>query len=444
MIYCLPFVLFLVFSTLYALKNGVSHEKEGTFFLGNRSITTFPLVMTFIGTQVGAGFILGTADVAYKEGIFGICYPLGLSLGFLGLGLGFGARIRQLEITTISELYDKVFNSKHLQRFSSFLLLISLTGIAIALAVGMRKFLVSLDLTNPLYFVLFWGLVVFYTSKGGLAAVVRTDMVQALGLVLLLIIAFVSTFSYAPQVINTLKSTPNLTSISTSWEDSLFSLLFPFLFMFIGQDMAQRCFAAKTPATATKATLIAALVLGILACIPVWFGLLGNALGIDSTGSIFLNTVQATCSPLIFSCAASGVLLAIVSTVSSVLLAISSSLSHDLLNGKYAKSSTCLIGSLALLGGFLGNDIISCMLASYELSAAALAPSLLISVVARNRVENRPEVAWAGVIAGTVGFIYQKLVGGNNLTPLALATLATGIAYYLPVYTLQKGTSSTG
>jgi SSS family solute:Na+ symporter len=441
MIYCLPFIFFLFLSAIYAIKTNNTKAHRDVFFLGSRSVTTFPLVMTFIGTQVGAGFILGTADVSYRAGLIGICYPLGLACGFLGLGLGFGAKIRALEISTISELYNKVFQSRPLQRLSSLLLLVSLSGISVALAVGMKKFLISLDLANPLYFIFCWILVVFYTSKGGLSAVIRTDVIQALALVLLLIITFLSTLPYTPLVI------PQLTLLSKgafSFSSSFGDLLFPFLFMFIGQDMAQRCFAAKTPEIATKATLISAAVLALLACIPVWFGILGNAIGVDSSGSIFLNTVQKTCSPVIFSFAASSVLLAIVSTVSSVLLAISSSISHDLFDGKYGTPATFVIGLGSLLGGFLGNDIIGCMLTSYELSAAALAPTLLISVAAYKRVEGRTEIAWAGFLAGTVGFVYQKVSGSSTIVPLICSTVATALAFYLPQYgsKLQKELSS--
>ncbi len=413
----LPFILFLASSVLMALwaKKRPGHSD---FFLGGRSLGVFPLVMTFLGTQIGGGFILGTADSAFRQGILGIGYPLGLALGFLGLGTGFGAKLRSLELNTISELFSRVYESKKLYRFSSILLLCSLFGILIALAIGMKEFLVALGFTSPAWFLLSWFLVLAYTTQGGFLTVVWTDVVQAVAMIFLLSATFLVSWFKVPDI-NWVLPTSNIST-------ALPELVMPALFMFIGQDMAQRCLAAKTPEQATKATKISALILTLLAFIPVWFGVVGRKLGADpAQGSIFLQAVHLTTNPVIFSFAASSVLLAIVSTVSSILLAISSSLSFDLLKGRFGRSTTFATGAFALVGTLFASDIIGCMVASYELSAAILAAPIFAAIYATSIVQGRKHLAWIGVICGGTAFILQKIFGLSPLLPLAISGTVT-------------------
>ena len=68
-------------------------EVQEDYFLAGKSVRFFPLMMTFLATQVGGGLVLGSADEAYKYGLSVLLYPLGMSLGMIGLGLGLGARI---------------------------------------------------------------------------------------------------------------------------------------------------------------------------------------------------------------------------------------------------------------------------------------------------------------------------------------------------------------
>lgn len=423
-----PFFVFLILSAFMTLwtKRDPGHKD---FFLGGRSLKVFPLVMTFLGTQIGGGFILGTADSAFRQGILGIGYPLGLAIGFFGLGTGFGAKLRSLELNTIAELFDRVYNSKKLYRFASLLLLCSLFGILIALAVGLKEFLVALGFSSPIYFFASWFIVLAYTTQGGFLTVVWTDVVQALAMIVLLAAAFIVSYFNVPEITWVLPT--------ASFSKALPELVMPAIFMFIGQDMAQRCLAARTPEDATKAARISAIILAVLAFIPVWFGLVGRKFGADpAQGSIFLQAVALTTSPFIFSLAASSVLLAIVSTVSAILLAISSSLSHDILKGKFARTTTFTTGALALLGTLLTSDIIGCMVTSYELSAAILGAPLLAAIYATKFVQGNTKLAWIGVLAGAIAFIVQKTFDISPLLPLAISGTVT--AFFL-TSSSQKG-----
>ncbi|NGX53954.1 MAG: Sodium/pantothenate symporter, partial [Chlamydiae bacterium] len=101
-------------------------KSQEDYFLGGRSLGLFPLAMTLLATQLGGGVLMGGAEEAYRSGWMVICYPLGAVLGLLLLGLGFGAKLRRLNITTIAEIFEKIDGSKRLRKAASSLSFISL------------------------------------------------------------------------------------------------------------------------------------------------------------------------------------------------------------------------------------------------------------------------------------------------------------------------------
>src|ERR1700733_14208846 len=71
------------------------------YFLAGKSVRLFPLMMTFLATQVGGGVILGAADEAYQFGWPVILYPLGAALGLILLGCGVGRKLAEFKVSTI-------------------------------------------------------------------------------------------------------------------------------------------------------------------------------------------------------------------------------------------------------------------------------------------------------------------------------------------------------
>src|SRR5262245_9408885 len=106
-------VIFIVFTAIvymavaaYASK-GVS--SQDAYLLGNRQFSVFSITLTLIATQLGAGMLFGTAAEAYHKGVMGVAYVLGMALGLIILGLGVGARLRALDISTTAELFEKKY-----------------------------------------------------------------------------------------------------------------------------------------------------------------------------------------------------------------------------------------------------------------------------------------------------------------------------------------------
>lgn len=416
----IPFILVLALSIGASL---LASKKEGDFFLAGRSIRWPLLLGTFVGTQVGGGFILGNTDASWKLGCLGSLYGLGLALGMLGLGLGYGARLRKLGVPTLPALLEKTYESSLLKKAAAGLSILSLGGILMCQAIGLKKFLCSMGFPGEGTYLLSWGAVVFYTTCGGLLAVVWTDLIQAAVMIAMLAITFFTTLLPQWPTIST-------QMVSMGWTIDgavMASLIIPLCFIFIEQDMAQRCFAAKTPKDATIGCLATAVVLIVLSAIPTLCGVLGRAMNLSpSNGAIFMQVMRQATNPFVFVMASSAVLMAIISTASAVLLALSSNAAQDIaLNRNKGRLVTLLVGSGALLGPYLGDDIITWMVGSYEISVGALLIPILCAVCT-NKPRLPQSAAWSAALLGSAGTVIAQQFSASSAAVAIPLVLSAG------------------
>lgn len=367
------------------------------YFLSNRNLKLMPLTLTFLATQLGGGAILGGAQAAQTHGFYAIYYSLGISIGLVILALGIGAKFRKLEVATIPEIFGKVYNSALLQRFAAVTLIITTFFILVALGVATKQFFTALGITNPLWFVVFWIVIIFYTTAGGFGAVVKTDIIQVLFILTTFLLIFL--FGLLKEGGLYIAKISSFSAVSVSEGLPWFSwLLMPMLFTVIGQDMGQRCFAAKNPKLVSKATAIAAVLLVAASVVPVGLGVLSTSLDTDiNNASALIQIVELVSNPVIASLFACSILLAILSTADSLICAISSNISYDLLSSfkklksettksRLAKISTLIIGTLAVVYSLWFDVILDIMVLAYSLAVSTLFVPVFFGVISKNRI----------------------------------------------------------
>lgn len=401
-------------------RAGRGAKTNEDYFLAGRGLSLFPLAMTLLATQLGGGALLGSAEEAYTRGWSVFFYPLGMVLGLLFLGLGFGAKMRKLNLSTVAEIFEKVYGSVPLRKVASLLSIACLFFVLTANGIASKKLFISLGIQGNWLYTLFWLTVVVYTSFGGLKGVVNTDVMQAI--FILIALSIVGLFFFFGVESDQVAETIVQTTGDIPW---LSWLLMPLLFMLIGQDMGQRCFSAKGPRTISIASVIASLLLFGGCLCPIFLGSKAAELGITvpEGGSVLVSAAIAMTNPIVATLLAVAILMAIISTVDSLLCSISSNLVFDfpLLKKRkilFAQGITFTLGMLTYLLSFLFDNVLSMMILSYELSAALLFVPIFAALFMKKG--NRRSALFA-MLLGAFGFLMLREVPYKEIWTLLLA-----------------------
>src|ERR1700733_7741391 len=124
-------------------RSARSLKSKDDYYLAGRGVRFFPLMMTFIATQVGGGLALGSAEEAYHHGWSVLAYPLGAALGLITLGLGVGRRLMQFKVSTVAQIFETYYGSVKLKQFASVLSILSLFMILVAQVIASHKFMLA-------------------------------------------------------------------------------------------------------------------------------------------------------------------------------------------------------------------------------------------------------------------------------------------------------------
>lgn len=173
-------VITLVGIITYGLyKSRTSKNLEG-YFLSNRSMPWYLILLSIMGTQASAITFLSAPGQAFTDGMRFVQYYFGLPLAMIILCITFVPLFNKLKLFTAYEFLEKRFDLKT-RTFTSFLFLLSrglLTGISI--------YAPSIILSSLMGWDIFWtnivmgGMLIIYTVTGGAKAVAYTQQLQLL------------------------------------------------------------------------------------------------------------------------------------------------------------------------------------------------------------------------------------------------------------------------
>lgn len=413
------YILFFVLSGLilgYSLVIGKQSSKgikdDSDYFLSGRNLSFFKVFMTILATQLGGGAIIGTAEAAYAHGWKALSYSSGIALGLVFLSLGLGAKFRNMHVSTVPEIFKKIYKSDTLRTFASLLYILSMFLLLVAIGVSARKFALSIGANSNIAFVIFWTSIIIYTTTGGLNAVTKTDILQ----IIFVLVAFSITFVFLPNEFSMeVPSNVNPTvATNIPWINWL---IIPCLSNMIGQDMAQRCFAARSPKSVPYAMIFAAIILVIATSLPTYLGILARGIKMPIFGSsVLIEIVSSLTNPYVTSIFAAAILMAILSTADSILCALSSNIALDFdffKNSKKEKTTksskvvTIFVGISAMLCSFFASEVIPIMIISYEITISALFVPIMGALLLKS-----PDIrsAYGSCFTGFGMFLYFALL----------------------------------
>lgn len=276
-------VLFILSIIVIGAIAGKKSKSADGYLVANRSSGYFLIVGTLFATFWGAGTVLGGSGAAFEDGVMGVIEdPFAAGLALILVGVFFVKTLRKLNLKSIGELYQIRFNRS--VSYSASALMIPTYAIWTSvqlLAIG-KIANVLFDVNFMLAFLIGSAVVVLYTVLGGILAVVWTDAVQMIiiiiGLILIVIVGVRTVGGFDVISSNTPANFwdffPNEVN-DVSW--------IAYVAMWIGMalgnvpspDIAQRVFVAKDGKTAKKGMITAGLLYWTIGLIPIFIALIG-------------------------------------------------------------------------------------------------------------------------------------------------------------------------
>ncbi|MFL9485435.1 sodium:solute symporter [Chitinophagaceae bacterium LWZ2-11] len=177
-------------------KSRTSKNLEG-YFLSNRNMPWYLVLLSIMGTQASAITFLSAPGQAFTDGMRFVQYYFGLPIAMVVLCITFVPLFKKLKVFTAYEFLEQRFDLKT-RTFTSSLFLISR-----GLSTGISIYAPSIILSSLLGWDIFWtnivmgGLLIIYTVTGGAKAVAYTQQLQ-------LVIIFVGMFIAGYMIVHLL------------------------------------------------------------------------------------------------------------------------------------------------------------------------------------------------------------------------------------------------
>jgi solute:Na+ symporter, SSS family len=162
----------------YGLYKSRTTKNLDGYFLSNRSMSWYLVLLSIMGTQASAVTFLSAPGQAYTDGMRFVQYYFGLPLAMVLLCITFVPIFHKLKVYTAYEYLENRFDLKT-RTLTSFLFLLQ-RGVSTGISIYAPAIILSSLLGWNIYWtnVFMGGLLIIYTVSGGAKAVAYTQQLQ--------------------------------------------------------------------------------------------------------------------------------------------------------------------------------------------------------------------------------------------------------------------------
>ncbi len=274
----LLYTLVILFVGYYSSTQIYSNDD---FAVANRRLTPLFLAGTLAATEIGIGGSLGVFEKAYGSwGLSSFWYIFSMALAFIIISV-FAPKFRKTEVKTVPEYFRRRYG-KASGFFSSIIMILPLVVLTvIQLVAGGMILSILFKIDYKIAVTITAVIVVTYTIMGGIWAVIRTDFLQIILIILGLFltipysIRLCSNFSFAAKNIS-LETFNLFKGISPS---TIISLIIMFIATFtVGQEVSGSFYSMKHSYDSTRGAILAAFLIIIFSFFPTFLGVITLAL----------------------------------------------------------------------------------------------------------------------------------------------------------------------
>lgn len=456
-----------VFGSYLALMLGVGvwflrrNEGGDDYYVAGRKMGSSHIGMSVVATDVGGGFSIGLGGLGFSMGLSGSWM---LFTGLLGAWLSAALLIPRIKrdssfdrALTFPQVFEKFFG-RRTAFMAGVISAIGYVGFTAAQILAGAKLAHG---TFPMMSIqtallVMGGVAVGYTSLGGMKAVIYTDTIQWMVLLIGLTFAGVPIALHAVGGLEGLRESVRpelLTLTNVGWSTLLNWGITIVPIWFVGMTLYQRIYACRDEKTAKRAWYMAGLLewplmaflgvsLGLIARAAADQGMFGH-LGMDAIGDVDPETGLPLLLRTVLPAGAMGLVLsayfsAILSTADSCLMACSGNVISDILgrhhdHRNFLRDAQFITLGLGLAAIFLASrmtSVLDLMLLSYAFMVSGLFVPILAILLP---VPRDGTAATAAILVG--GTVTAGLVTLDWSLPLGLDPNLFGITASALTYT---------
>ena len=180
-------IIVLLSIIIYGVYKSRTTKNLDGYFLSNRSMPGYLVLLSIMGTQASAITYLTGPGQAYTDGMRFVQYYFGLPLAMIVICIFFVPVYSRLKVYTAYEFLEHRFDVKT-RTFTAFLFLLS-RGLSTGVSIFAPSLILSSLMGWNIYYtnIVMGGLLIIYTMSGGAKAVAYTQKLQ-------MIIVFISLF----------------------------------------------------------------------------------------------------------------------------------------------------------------------------------------------------------------------------------------------------------
>jgi len=369
-------------------------KDSSDYILAGRSVPTWLVTGGIVATLINSATLLGYGGSGYSLGITAYFSAMGFVAILIWVGYYFIPKLRRTNIVTIPELFSRMFGWQH-KVVSVLLVMARDMGVTAGAAIGMAVVLSAVfDISTDMALVITVFVTLFFTVTGGMWAVMITDTIQS---VLLLI----GTTIMIPLAVAYIGGWDTLVNaIPETHSDMWFAggsqilgwVLLGALTTLAYQTLIQRGLSAESDKAAKNGFLYAGIITIIWYMIPFFIGTIAVAIFPDiAPDDAFLSLTRlfGAFGSIIFAVI---IVSSCISTLSSTVLTTSSNISNDIykqwINRNASEKSVVLVSRIsvvvvAITGALIARSlpyILELLLTGGRIMASSLSPVLLAIV----------------------------------------------------------------
>ncbi len=472
MIWLLLYAFFLCLLSIYARHKDLS-KISASFFVNNRQSSANAVALSIVASCVGGSATLGVAGLAWQVGTPAFWWLGTSAMGLCILAFFLARKVRQSNAFTLPQMVS-TFLGQHARPLTSIIIILAWLAITSAQLSAMAALILPLmpDALNALpsflstylngfdhfslSLLLGSCIVIVYACIGGQSAIIKSDAVQYVIMMISLIVALfllLSNINHA-GLQNPLNAVP-LEFVNSDFPISKFTY---FLFIIGGSYVIcpmlfGRLYSAKNSQVAKRGAILAVVWLVLTAILIVIIGITCRAFVSADVSNLAPEKILTAVlfeqlPPWARVLAFLGIFSALISSTDSSLFTAASICSNDIFkkqNINLCRICIVIIGIFSMMLALSGKGILQLLLMANDIYVCGVVAPVFVGMILHPKYKFNAHGISLAIIAGG-GFGLTAALSGNNLYSylgLAAATLVSLLAIQKPQSLSQKMPSHT-